>query len=77
MTKPKDTNPDSDSLRCSVATPVGVVPCKVGTQPWLVVVNRRRKTIKVGDVILIREAGVGHKWIRVRVENLEPLRVSR
>ena len=61
----------------SIATPTGVVPCKVGTQPWVVVFNKRRKRIKVGDVVSIRAAGPGHRWIRVTVENLEPLRVSR
>jgi len=51
------------------------VPCKVGTQPWLVYRDRRQPLV-VGRQVRIREASHGSKWFRVIVDHVDPFRVS-
>jgi hypothetical protein len=72
-----DSNEGLGPSRCSIATPIGPVPCKIGSQPWVVVFHRRQKTIAIGDKVLVRKSGSGSKWFRVVMDNLEPLRASR
>ena len=51
------------------------IPCKVGTQSW-VVHRDRRQPLVVGKKIRIREAAHGSKWFFVIVDQIEPLKVS-
>ncbi len=50
------------------------IPCKVGTQSW-VVYRDRRQPIEVGRRIRIRDATHGSKWIAVIVDQVEPFKV--
>lgn len=59
-----------------IETPAGEVHCKVGTIPATVILDRRKRTLKVGDRVRIRDAHCGSRWKRARVTNLSPLRLS-
>lgn len=46
-----------------------IVSCKIGTQPTLVIIDRRQK-VAVGKVIKVRDVMPGSKWYEVRVDSL-------
>ncbi len=51
------------------------IPCKVGTQSWLVYRDRRQPLI-VGRTIRIRNTQYG-TWLRVIVDQIDPFKVSK
>ena len=59
----------------SMKPPKGEVPCKVGTQPWIVIFDRRC-CFEVGQKVRMRKAGHGEKWFWVTLDNIEPIRVT-
>jgi hypothetical protein len=52
-----------------------IIPAKVGTQPWLIVL-KPGTTLLVGNRIQFRDAEPGSKWIEGLVDNRDPLRIT-
>lgn len=52
-----------------------IVPCKVGTQPWLVV-RDERQTLAIGKKIRLKGYERGEKWFDVIVTSIDPFRVE-
>jgi len=49
-----------------------VIPAKVGTQPWLIIVDGR-STIQIGKKIRFKETPHGSRWQHGIVDKLEPI----
>jgi hypothetical protein len=56
--------------------PQVAVACKVGTQPALVVFDRRCR-FAIGRVVRMRFYGHGEKWFHATLRNINPIRVDR
>ena len=52
-----------------------IIPAKVGTQPWLIVLLPRTKLV-VGKEVTFRDYTPGSKWIKGMVTNIDPLQIS-
>jgi len=49
-----------------------IIPAKVGTQSWLIIVDGR-STLKIGKKIRFKEPAHGSRWQHGIVDKLEPI----